>query len=118
MAGKAMFFAVLLALSCTAHGATNGITTKQFFRCAGDSTLWKVLWIGVDKVGQADLMEGETNVNWSIKASRVKTPAGEMAPATNRRWYRVRSQKLIPFLYDYTTMCWVPQQRCGSQRTR
>jgi hypothetical protein len=118
MAGKALIFLILMAFSSGALSATKGKLSRGFFTCAGSYTLWQVYWFGAGTTGQADVMEGETNLNWIEKAERVSTPAGNMAPATNLRWYRVRSQTLIPFKYDYTTMCWIPQQRCGSQRAR
>lgn len=118
MAGKAFIFIVCMAFSCNALSATKGKTSRQYFTCDSTYKLWKVIWFGVGKVGQADVMEGQTNLNWTVKADRVSTPSGSMAPATNLRWYRVRSHAIIPFTFEYTSMCWMPQQRCGSQRTR
>jgi hypothetical protein len=118
MPGKALIFLALLVFSVDAFSATKGKLTRQFFTCGGAYALWEVYWMGAGTTGQADLMEGETNLNWTKKAERVTTPTGNMAPATNLRWYRVRSQTFIPFKYVYTSMCWIPQQRCGSQRAR
>lgn len=118
MPRNALIFVALVLLSGSALSATKGVTSKQFFSCDSAYTLWEVLWIGASTSGPADLMEGTTNINWSVKAQSVSTPAGAIAPATNLRWYRVRSQTFIPFLYSYTSMCWVPQQRCDRSKRR
>lgn len=114
----AIAFVVLILFAETALSATQGTTKRRFFQCSGSYTLWEVFWIGASNTGQADLMEGKTNLNWTVKAAAVSTPTGSMSPATNLRWYRVRSQTIIPFVYSYTSMCWMPQQKCKGRKVR
>jgi hypothetical protein len=118
MQRNAVLFVILVFSSGTALGATQGVTAKRLFGCSGAYKTWEVFWHGAGTTGQADLMEGETNLNWTVKVPRVPTPAGAIAPVSDQRWYRVRSQTWIPFVYKYTSMCWIGQQRCRGHRAR
>ena len=119
---------LLFSTSSLAHDEVGSIG-RTYFSCAGGYKLWNVHWFGVTGDFRS-LQRSPTNLGpWSTQISNIASPSGTLSPGTNLQWYRakhrftsVKSDHTGHGIYHllgadhYTSICWIPQQRCGGQR--
>lgn len=110
-----------LVFACPAY--SDGFTSKQFFSCEAGYKSWEVIWGGIpSSASWAHLNKATTSSgnppygNWDTESTYVSRPGGSLAPAQNQRWYRVTYNNWYSILNSYTSMCWMPLQRCSGLR--